>query len=64
MLAHTEIAYRVSLVLAAIELVTVVENVLIGGVEAGLHAVFDDLASTRWALQLLDLGNPDGSIRA
>lgn len=47
--------HRVGLVLAAVELVAVVEDVFIGGVEARLHAVLHHLAGSGWALQLLDL---------
>lgn len=48
-------SHRVRLVLPAVELMAVVEDVLIGGVEAGFHAVLYHLASTRWALQFLNL---------
>lgn len=34
---------------------TVVENVLIGGVEASFYTVFHHLAGSGWTLQLLDL---------
>ena len=47
--------HRVGLVLAAVELVAVVEDVFVGGVEACLHAVLHHLAGSGWALQLLDL---------
>lgn len=52
--------HRVRLVLAAVQLVAVVENVLIGGVEAGFHAVLHYLAGSWGALQLLDLGRVRG----
>ena len=48
-------SHRVRLVLPAVELMAVVEDVLVGGVEARLHAVLHDLAGTRWALQFLNL---------
>lgn len=48
--------HRVRLVLATVQLVTVVEDVLVGGVEAGFHAVLHHLAGSWGALQLLDLG--------
>lgn len=47
--------HRVCLVLAAVELVAVVEDVLVGGVETGLHTVLHHLAGSWGALQLLDL---------
>ena len=50
---HT--AHRVGLVLAAVELVAVVEDVLVGGVEAGLHTVLHHLTGPGGTLQLLDL---------
>lgn len=48
-------SHRIRLVLPAIEFMAVVEDVLIGGVEAGLHTVFHYLAGTRRALQFLNL---------
>lgn len=48
-------SHRVCLVLPAVELMAVVEDVLVGGVEAGLHAVLHHLAGTWWALQFLNL---------
>lgn len=47
--------YRVGLVLAAVQLVAVVEDILIGGVQAGLDAVSDHLAGTWRALKFLYL---------
>ena len=43
------------MVFPAVELMAVVEDVLVGGVEAGLHAVLHYLAGTREALQFLNL---------
>lgn len=40
----------------AVQLVAVVEDVLVGGVKAGLDAALDHLTGARGALQLLDLG--------
>lgn len=48
-------SHRVRLVLPAIQLMAVVEDVLVGGVEAGFHAVLHHLARTRRALQFLNL---------
>lgn len=50
---------RVSLILAAVELMAVVEDVLVGGVQAGLYTVLHHLAGSRWTLQFLDLGTSD-----
>lgn len=46
----TRPAYGICLVLPAVQLVTVVEDVFIGGVEAGFHAVLHYLAGTGRAL--------------
>ena len=43
------------LVLSAVQLLAVVENVVIRGVEAGLDAVPHHLAGSGWRLELLDL---------
>lgn len=56
--------HRVRLVLAAVELVAVVEDVLVGGVEAGFHAVLHHLAGSGRALQLLDLRGEAAGLRA
>lgn len=48
-------AHWVSLVLAAVELVAVVEDVLVCRVKAGFHTVFYHLTGTRRTLKLLDL---------
>lgn len=55
--------HRVRLVLAPIQLVAVVEDVLVGRVEAGLHAVLHHLAGTWGALQLLNLKAEAGPVR-
>lgn len=47
--------YRVCLIFPVVEVVAVVENILVGGVETGFHAVFHDLARPGGTLQLLDL---------
>lgn len=49
-LYHTVAAHRVSLVLAAVQLMAVVENVFICGVQAGLHTVLYNLTGTRRTL--------------
>lgn len=54
--------HRVCLVLAAVELVAVVEDVLVGGVETGLHTVLHHLAGSWRALQLLDLACGEGVV--
>lgn len=46
-------SYR--LVLAAVELLAVVKDVVVGGVEAGFHTVSHHLAGSRRALQFLNL---------
>lgn len=46
-------SYRLEL--AAVELLAVVKDVVIGGVEAGFHAVPHHLAGSRRALQFLNL---------
>lgn len=48
-------AYRVCLVLATVQLMTVIKDVFIGGVETRFHAVFDDLTGSGRRLELLDL---------
>lgn len=47
--------HRVRLVLASIQFMAVIEDVLVGGVEAGLHTVLHHLAGAGRALQLLNL---------
>lgn len=54
--------HRICLVLAAVELMAVVEDVLVGGVETGLHTVLHHLAGSWGALQLLDLVCRDGVV--
>ncbi len=53
-LLHTH-TYRVCLIFSVVEVVAVVENVLIGGVETGFDAVLHHLARPGGTLQLLDL---------
>lgn len=56
--------HRVRLVFSTIQLVTVVENVFVGRVEASLHTVLHYLAGTRRTLELLDLEKKvNGSFR-
>lgn len=55
------LTHWVCLVLSAVQLMAVVEDVLIGGVEAGLHTVLHHLAGSWGALQLLDLDEQGGS---
>lgn len=47
--------YRIRLVFPVVQIMAVVENVLIRGVEAGFDAVFHHLTRPRGALQLLNL---------
>lgn len=51
---HTQ-TYRVCLIFPVVEVVAVIENVLIGGVKTGFHAVLHHLARPGGTLQLLDL---------
>lgn len=51
---HTE-TYGVCLIFPVVEVVAVVENILVGGVETGFHAVLHHLACPGGTLQLLDL---------
>lgn len=43
------------MILAAVQLVTVVKDVLVGGVETSFDTVLDDLTGSGWGLELLDL---------
>lgn len=47
--------YRVCLIFPVVEIMAVVENVLVCGVEAGFYAVLHHLTRPGGALQLLDL---------
>lgn len=47
--------YRVCLILATVQLMTVIKDVFIGGVETRFHAVLDDLTGSGRRLELLDL---------
>lgn len=47
------------LVLSAVQLLAVVEDVVIRGVEAGLDAVPHHLAGSGWRLELLDLNTEE-----
>lgn len=47
--------YRVCLIFPVVEVMAVVENVLVGGVETGFHTVLHHLARPGGTLQLLDL---------
>lgn len=47
--------HRVGLILSTIQLVAVVENVLVCGIEAGFYAILHHLAGTGRTLELLDL---------
>lgn len=51
------------LVLSAVQLLAVVEDVVIRGVEAGLDAVPHHLAGSGWRLELLDLSTEEEKIR-
>lgn len=51
------------LVLSAVQLLAVVEDVVICGVEAGLDAVPHHLAGSGWRLKLLDLNTEEQKIR-
>lgn len=51
---HTQ-TYRVCLIFPVVEVMAVVENVFIGGVQTGFHAVLHHLARPGGTLQLLDL---------
>ena len=52
--SHTH-TYRICLVFPVVEVVAVIENVLIGGVETGFYTVLHHLARPGGTLQLLDL---------
>lgn len=52
------------MVFSAIELMAVVENVFVGGVEAGLYTVLHHLTGTRRTLKLLDLEKTDLQCRS
>lgn len=55
-LYHEPVTYRVDgLVLSAVQLVAVVEDVVVRRIEAGLDTVLYHLAGSRRRLQLLDL---------
>lgn len=47
--------YRICLILAAVQLMTVVKDVLVGGIETSFDTVLDDLTGSGWGLELLDL---------
>lgn len=47
--------HRVCLIFPVVEIVAVVKNVLVCGVETGFYAVLHHLACPRGALELLDL---------
>lgn len=49
--------------LSAVQLLAVVENVVIRGVEAGLDAVPHHLAGSGWRLELLDLNTEEQKFR-
>lgn len=51
---HTR-TYRVCLIFPVVEVMAVVENVFVGGVQTGFHAVLHHLARPGGTLQLLDL---------
>lgn len=55
-------SYRVCLVLAAVELMAVIKDVLIGGVETGFDTVLHHLTGSGWRLQLLDLERQDAQL--
>lgn len=48
-------SHRVCLILAAVELVAVIKDVLVGGVQAGFDTVLHNLTGSGGRLQLLDL---------
>lgn len=51
--------YRICLILSVVQIMTVVENVFVGGVEAGFYAILHHLACPRGALEFLDLNTAD-----
>lgn len=51
----TAASYRVCLILAAVELMAVIKDVFIGGVETGFDTVLHYLTGSGWRLELLDL---------
>lgn len=51
--------YRICLVFSVVQIMTVVENVLVGGVEAGFNAILHHLTRPWGALQFLDLNTRD-----
>jgi len=56
------LTHRVCLIFPVVEIVAVVENVLIGGVEASFYTVLHHLTRPGGTLQLLDL-NTDSTQR-
>lgn len=51
----TAASYRVCLILATVELMAVIKDVFIGGVETGFDTVLHYLTGSGWWLELLDL---------
>lgn len=51
----TAASYRVCLILATVELMAVIKDVFIGGVETGFDTVLHYLTGSGWRLELLDL---------
>lgn len=51
--------YRICLILSVVQIMTVVENVFVGGVEAGFYAILHHLTCPRGALEFLDLNTTD-----
>lgn len=55
--------YRVCLILAAVELMTVIKDVLVGGVQTGFDTILDNLTGSGWRLKLLDLNTNTKRVR-
>lgn len=51
--------YRICLIFSVVQIMTVVENVFVGGVEAGFYAILHHLTCPRGALEFLDLNTTD-----
>lgn len=54
-------SYRVCLILAAVELMAVIKDVLVGGVETGFDTILHYLTGSGWRLKLLDLNTDRAS---
>lgn len=51
--------YGIRLIFSVVQIMTVVENVFVGGVEAGFYAILHHLTCPRGALEFLHLNTTD-----